>query len=136
MDKIRRYLQAAAKKVAEKSEKPLTLITTMAFLFACMVLLPLAGFPVIADLLISAAIAFVTLLLVLIVVHAHGRDLRTLRTRLDQFAAELETISQARAEQLSPAEVQRIRSLIAEQASGSGDDDVRRANRDKRPSLF
>jgi low affinity Fe/Cu permease len=136
MDKIYHYLQAAAKKVADKPEKPLTLVTTMAFLFLCMVLLPIARFPLLENLLINAAIATLILLLVLILTHVHGRDIRALQARLDEFAVEQETLSRAQAEdKLNSDEIRRIRTLISEQASVT-DDDARRPNRDKRPSLF
>lgn len=136
MDKIRHCLQAAAKKVADKCEKPLTLITSVAFLFVCIVLLPIAKLSIMANLLANAVIATTTLLLVLILAGIYGRDIRALRARLDEFAAELENIARTKAEdQLSPAEIQRIRVLIAEQAAGTNED-ARRANRDRRPSLF
>lgn len=136
MEKIRCYLQASAKKVADRSGKPLTLIAAMAFLFTCIVLLPLAGLSVTANLLINAAIATVTLLLVLILITAHGKEIRGLQARLDEFAAHLQTISGLQeADRFSPAEVQQIRALIAEQATACGET-VRRVKRDQRPSLF
>jgi len=136
MDNVRHYLQAAAKKIADKSKKPLTLLTTMAFLLAGMVLLPVARFPLMANLLINTAIATTTLSLVLILAYVHGKDIRALRARLDEFAAELEANSSAQPqEKLTTAELRHIRTLLAEQAN-EADDEVRRANRDKRPSLF
>jgi low affinity Fe/Cu permease len=101
-----------------------------------MVLLPIARFPLLENLLINAAIATLILLLVLILTHVHGRDIRALQARLDEFAVEQETLSRAQAEdKLNSDEIRRIRTLISEQASVT-DDDARRPNRDKRPSLF
>jgi low affinity Fe/Cu permease len=108
----------------------------MAFLFACMVLLPIARFPLMANLLINTAIATITLSLVLILAYIHGKDIRALKARLDEFAAELEASSSAQPqEKLTATELRHIRMLLSEQAS-EADDEVRRANRDKRPSLF
>lgn len=108
----------------------------MAFLFACMVLLPIAQIPVMANLLINAAIATITLSLVLVLAYIHGKDIRALRARLDEFAAEFEAASRTQAEgKLSASELRHIRMLIAEQATET-DDEVRGLNRDKRPSLF
>jgi low affinity Fe/Cu permease len=131
-----RYLTATTKKLSENCEKPLTVVTLMAFLFAWMVIMPFAGLSVMANLVISVALVSLNFALVILLQNAHHRDIHALKARLAELAAS-QPVDEAEgsSKPLNTAELLQIRDYLARHQDDHAEPD-RRANRDMRPSLF
>jgi len=133
MDGRESYSRALAKRLSNWCEKPSAVPVVMAFLLLWPFAGVIAGAPLIGYMIVNAAISIVTLLMVMLLQNAHRRDIHALQARIEELAAERLAIGSASSDKLTDAEVRQVRDLLRR----SGDNDLnRRANRDKRPSLF
>jgi low affinity Fe/Cu permease len=127
------YFYALAKRLLSWCEKPSAILVVMAFLLLWTFTGVIAGIPLIAHVIVNAAISIVTLLMVMLLQNAHRQDVRALQARIEELAAERQAVGSASSDMLTDAEVRQVRDLL--RCSGDNDPN-RRANRDKRPSLF
>jgi low affinity Fe/Cu permease len=128
------YLQALAIRLSNRIGKPSAIIVAMAFLLAWTLAAIFIAVPLTGHLIVNVAVSMITLLMVIFLQNAHKQDVRALQARIEELVVERQAGGRSTLpDMLTDTELQQIRDLL----QGSGDTDPhRRANRDKRPSLF
>lgn len=130
-----RYLTDAAHKISNWYGKPLAIVATMAFLFACAIVVLISGFSPIGYLIVNGVITIILLLAVPLLQYTHNQDIRALQARVDALAADLKATGQQQGDQgLSEDELRQVRDILKN--SDSEGAAFRGSNRDRRPSLF
>jgi low affinity Fe/Cu permease len=133
MDDREHYFYAFAKRLSNWCGKPFAIVVAMAFLLLWTIATVFVDIPLVGHLVVNMAISIITLLMVILLQNADKQDIRALQARIEDLVAERHAIGRAFPDMLTDTELQQVRDLL--QRTGDNDSN-RRANRDKRPSLF